>query len=74
MTEKGFLYAKVMSGLNIIPFGQRKAETSAAVAHLAKARCQEMGTTFRDFISKQILETIEECTLIFQNILFFMIT
>jgi len=27
MTLTGFLYANDMSGLNIIPFGQRKAES-----------------------------------------------
>ena len=36
-----------MSGLKLIPFGQRKAELLAAETHLAKARCQKTGTASR---------------------------
>jgi len=37
-----------MSGPKIIPFGQGKAETLAAVTHLAKARCQAVRTALWD--------------------------
>ena len=37
-----------MSGLKIIPFGRRKAESAVADTHLAEARCQEARPAFRD--------------------------
>ena len=41
-----------MSGLKIIPFGRRKADSAVAVTHLAEARCQEARPVFRDLFRK----------------------
>ena len=41
-----------MSGLKIIPFGRRKADSVVADTHLAEARCQEARPAFRDIFLK----------------------
>jgi len=44
-----------MSGLKIIPFGRRKADSAVADTHLAEARCQEARPAFREFFCAEKL-------------------